>query len=271
MARSTALHSDMTHYTCRTAPAASEAELAELSRYEPVSPELFAARALLRRVDSKFVASRALIQPLLRELATEFHVAMSAGHPLGTYETLYFDTPQFDFFHQHRRGRRPRNKVRIRHYVERDLCYLEIKTKDRYSVTNKNRFARDAGNFELGPDDFAAIELAIGKRAALVPSAWIHFPRVTLVGVTYPERLTIDLGIAMKANGTAHSFDGVSIIEIKQPRFDGRSPAFLALRRLGIRRHRVSKYCVSLTAAAAVRPVGTFLPALRTLYRSNHA
>ena len=255
----------------RLASSASQAEAAELVRFEPATSELLSARALQRRVDSKFITQRERILPLLRELGDDFTIAMSGDHRLGTYETLYFDTPQLDFFHQHRRGRRPRHKVRIRRYVERDLCFLETKTKDRCAVMTRHRFPHGCHDFDLGPSDIDTIQRVIGEHGPLSPSARVEFGRVTLLGVSHPERLTIDLGIVLQANERQLRIARTSIIEVKQPRFDARSPAFLALRRLAIRRHRISKYCVALTATGVVPPVGRFLTALRRLQGSNHA
>ena len=104
--------------------------------------ELLAARALQKRVDAKFVVSRSDLPELLTLLANDFQLVTSNGSRYATYETLYFDTAKYALFDAHRRGRRPRHKVRVRHYVERNVCYLETKTKDARGVTTKFRFPR---------------------------------------------------------------------------------------------------------------------------------
>lgn len=252
-------------------PAIRADERAVLDTFDVATAELLAARALQKRVDSKFIAPRAVLPELLALLAGDFELVTSDGVRWGTYETLYFDTTDFALFQAHRRGRRPRHKVRIRHYVERDVCFLETKTKDRWGVTTKHRFARPARTFDLAAGDAATITDAIGATEPLSPVVELRFPRVTLVGVDYGERLTIDLGISASALGVDASFPDAAVIEIKQPRFDARSPGRRAIRVLGIRPQRVSKYCVALAATAQLRGAGVFRPVLRQLGRMSRA
>ncbi|MFT6398195.1 MAG: hypothetical protein ACJAYU_002951 [Bradymonadia bacterium] len=247
----------------------SEAEI--LAEFDVATPELLAARSLQKRVDAKFIATRADLPQLLSLLRPDFHVVLSSGSTWATYETRYFDTSDLALFEAHRRGARPRHKVRIRHYVERNLCFLETKTKDRYSVTTKHRFPRASRNFEFGPDDTAAVLDAIGQTEPLAPSVELVFPRVTLVGVNYSERLTIDLGLNAHSTDGGISFPDVMVVEIKQPRFDARSPGRRALRQMSIRAHRISKYCVSLAAITPRKGYGVFRPTIRELHRKGCA
>ena len=242
-----------------------------LSRFEPATAELLASRALQKRVDSKFLFSRATLPALLRALADDFHVVLSAEERAANYASLYFDTDDRAFFHAHRRGGKPRHKVRVRHYVERDLCFLETKTKTKYGVTQKSRRLRAPRDFALSDDDRAWIEAAIGPTATLSPSCWIHFPRVTLVGVHHEERLTLDLGLTFDQHDEPVGFDGAVIAEVKQPRFAPRSPAMRALRGVGARRRRVSKYCSGIALLEPTRRTHAFRPTLRDLHRMDDA
>lgn len=245
------------------------AETEALALFEPASAELVAQRRLQKRTDAKFVASRSIVPDLLEQLVDDFHVMMSDGAPWATYDTLYYDSQDFGLFHLHRRGQRPRHKVRVRHYAERDLCFLETKTKDRYDVTTKHRFERDATDFELRSEDVARIEGAVGSVASLHPAVWLRFPRVGLVGVGHHERLTIDLGLAISYGGFQASFHDSCIIELKQARFDARSPGAMALRKLGLRPRSMSKYCVGLSVLGRVDRTNVFHPAIRELERAN--
>lgn len=242
-----------------------------LDRFDVASAELLAARALQKRVDSKFIAPRTVLPELLSLLAPSFELVTSDGVRWGTYETTYFDTADFALFNAHRRGRRPRHKVRIRHYDERDICFLETKTKDRWGVTTKHRFPRHPRAFELDGDDIQSVSDAIGAVEPLAPVVDLKFPRVTLVGTDYNERLTIDLGVSASALDVDVSFPNAAIIEIKQPRFDARSPGRRAVRSLGIRPQRISKYCVAIAATEQLRGSGVFKPLLRQLERLGSA
>ena len=254
-----------------TDPSNRASERAALEQFDVASPELLAARALQKRVDAKFVVRRSDLPELLSLLALDFQLVTSNGARQATYETLYFDTADHALFEAHRRGRRPRHKVRIRHYVERDVCYLETKTKDARGVTTKFRFPRPSRAFELGADDVPDIESAIGAIEPLIPVVDLVFPRVTLVGTRYNERLTVDLGIAASAAGREIAYPDASIIEIKQPRFDARSPGRMALRTMHMRQQRISKYCVAVAKTVGLRGSTVFKPAVRQLERMSHA
>ena len=132
---------------------------------------------------------------------------------------------------------------------------------------------RKRGNdsFALSDDDRAWIEAAIGPTATLSPSCWIHYPRVTLVGVHHEERLTLDLGLTFDQHDEPVGFDGAVIAEVKQPRFAPRSPAMRALRGVGARRRRVSKYCSGIALLEPTRRTHVFRPTLRDLHRMDDA
>jgi len=252
-------------------PATTGPERDALGRLDVASLELLDARALLERVDSKFLFPRAFVPDLLARLAGEFSVVMSADERAGSYETLYFDTPDHRFFHAHRRGRRPRHKVRIRHYAERDVCWLETKTRTRYGATHKLRLERAPRDFALTADDRAWIAGIIGETRPLAPSCVVRFPRVTLVGRDHEERLTLDLGVHFDRDGTVVSFDRAVVAEVKQPRLERRSPAMQAFAALGLRRRRMSKYCAAITLLGLEDRTHVFRPVVRDLQRTNDA
>jgi hypothetical protein len=239
----------------------------ELARFGPASAELLEERALLKRVDTKFVLRREDVTEVLASLRDQFRVVTSGDERSAHYETLYFDTPDLRFYHDHRRGRRPRSKVRIRHYVERDVCFLEVKTKDRYDVTRKLRLEREPRSFALSDSDRALLADHLQTDAPLEAQCWIEFPRVTLVGVSTPERITLDLGVVMRDDLHEAQFCGAAIVEVKQPRFNARSNAMRALRSCGSRTRNLSKYCVATALFSGERKTNRFLPAIRLLTR----
>ena len=197
-------------------------------------------------------------------------VAFSEGAEVAHYETLYFDGPRQELFTAHMRGRRPRAKVRIRRYVERGLCFLEMKVKDKYGVTTKGRIARDYDAFTLSDEDRRAVAEHLHTEFHLGPALRIDFPRVTLVGLHSAERVTIDLGVHYGAEDFGLSIEDVMIVELKQARFSGRSPGMQALRACKARRGRMSKYCVG-TATVGEEPIPARLrPTIRELMRYRH-
>lgn len=244
-----------------------EAELATLA---PVSAALLASRNLLSRTDSKFLLDHDSLVPLLRELRNDYGAVLAGDTRLARYDTLYFDTPQFGCAVDHGRGRLPRFKVRVRQHVEREVSALEVKTKTPRGSTDKRRRDKPFGDTELSPADLAWVNAQLPHRQdVLVPAALTAFRRITLVGLTTMERVTIDLSLHLELEGKVVDLDRVVIVEVKQPRYAARSPVMLALRGHHASRRSFSKY---VTAVMLLNPGvrrNRFLPLLRRLERTE--
>jgi hypothetical protein len=236
-----------------------------LARFAPASPELVVRRELRRRTDSKFVLSPSAALELLGALTSEYAVLGTGNGPLASYRTLYFDTPELDFFHAHRRGYRVRHKVRVRHYPDRRLTSLEVKTRLSELETTKTWRAREFGDGTLSREDQAFIGIQSGITQEVLPQVWTGFRRLTLLGIATNERLTVDLDLRVEGEGRERSFAAIAIVEVKQWPHDRATPVMAALRAAGRRPGWVSKYC---TAIAFTRPevrCNKLLPGLRAL------
>ncbi len=234
-----------------------------ISRF-PVAPSaLLARRELQVRTDTKYLLDPPALEALIAELGGDYAVIRAGDHAIATYQNLYFDTADLQCFHDHRRGRRIRRKVRIRHYPERLLSFIEVKTKRSEAITDKRRRAIAYGVETLGDRErrFLA-EHAPGLE--LAPALRIDYRRIALVHVHVEERLTIDLDLVAEHAGRRARFEGVVIVELKRPPHSHAStPAFHALGRF--REHSLSKYCA---ATVRLRPDvrhNRFLPTLRRL------
>jgi len=238
--------------------------------FTEASSSLLSARALQRRVDTKFVFPVGKLRNLLGELLQDFTLLRAGGEAVARYRNLYFDGADYDFLHAHHRGCRPRYKVRVRHYIDRELSYLEVKRKTNADLTVKERIPITYGREALVEED----KLFISRHCSLPgselkPSFRADFGRLTLLGKEAVERATFDVGLSLSGDGH-EAFPGLIVAEVKQDRFQPRSPMMLALRRLGIRPQSMSKYC---TAAQLQMPdllLNRFLPTLRVLRRTCH-
>lgn len=227
--------------------------------------------ALLRRVDTKFLYPEAELDDFIRALGESYGILPAGGNNLATYRTLYFDGPDRKFYHQHRRGRRDRFKVRVRHYLDRGLTYLEVKRKTNHNVTVKSRQQLEFLADELNGDEMAFLgEHLPDDPAHIGPAVWTDFSRVTLVSMCDQERLTIDLGLEFALDGRRHRMDGLAIVEVKQPRFQPRSVAMLALRERGVRPSGMSKYCTAQAVLSRGLRQNRFCPVLRNIRRTVH-
>lgn len=236
-----------------------------LDGFEPVDPRLLADRTLLRRADSKFVLRDDDLLTLLPKLRPHYKLLSANGEALARYETLYFDTDDLRCFHDHRRGYRPRYKVRIRHYKDRGLKFLEVKTKRSDYLTDKQRKPID-DTTGLSAEDMQFIaECCDVPTEALREQLWTNFRRITLVGAETTERITIDTGMELLDGEHAEQLSGVVIMEVKQAPFSARTPAMLALRDAGKRRVSASKYCTANILLRGNLRCNRLLPSLRLI------
>lgn len=237
-----------------------------LPTFSPASPELLARRTLQRRADSKFVLRTSALAEVFDTLTSDYLVVLAAGQQIATYNTLYFDTADLACYHDHRRGRRLRQKIRIRHYPERQVSFLEIKSKRNSALTVKHRRKRAYEDSELTADDLAFIEPHLRFPAArLRPGVWTNFRRVTLLNANLPERVTIDLQLEFVRGEHRVALDKVAIVEVKQSPFCLRTPVMRALRTHQHRQLSASKYCAGTIFTTPGLPANRLLPVIRTL------
>jgi hypothetical protein len=217
------------------------------------------------RAESKFVVSTVAATVLLTALQPHFAVLPAGDALVARYESLYFDTDDLLFFHAHRRGRRVRHKVRVRHYLDRRLSVLEIKTRRRELDSVKLRRPRIFGDCAFGPDDREFVQQHCGATDDLHPQAWVACQRVTLLGLRSTERVTIDTRVEVwRSRGRARRF-GAVVIEVKQPRLDRHSIAMRVLRSAGARPGWMSKYCVAIAVTSPDVRANGLLDRLRAL------
>lgn len=218
-----------------------------IAAYESISLGEMDRVALMNRTDTKFLIHEQELPELLNELVAYYSILEVEGIRMNRYNSMYYDSANFDFFNDHHRGKRGRAKVRIRTYVESAISFLEVKVKDKKGDTEKTRM-RVTGfeeRFSNEQEDFVAQALGSAKR--LAPVLQNAFTRITLVNKKEEERATIDL--QLRFNGKHTLTDGSNylvIIEVKQSGFNRKSPIVKALRQRKSHPYSVSKYCMGL-------------------------
>jgi len=238
-----------------------------LARFPVAAPNLVLARDLQRRTDLKFILTPREAVELLPALEGGYARLTTGNGPVALYRTLYFDTPELDFFHAHRRNRRIRHKARARHYPDRRLSMLEIKTRRSGLETRKVWKEREYDDDTLRPEDQMFIRAHTGIDRDVFPQAWTLFRRATLLGLRVSERVTIDFDLEVIGEGHERTLDGVAIVEVKQWPFSPESPALSALRGAGRRPGWVSKYCAAIAFTRPGVRLNALLPGLRALER----
>jgi hypothetical protein len=240
-----------------------------LAPFPLATPALLVERKLLRRADSKFVLHAERLPELLAWLRRDYAVLRAGARRFAAYHTLYFDTPDLRCFHDHRRGRRPRHKVRIRHYPDRRLSFFELKTKQSELLTDKHRIAIPYLQDTLPAP---AHELLVARFPSLAgrlePQLWTNFRRLTLIGLHTNERVTIDTGLQVGEPGALADIAHVAIVEVKQSPFCTRTPVMAALRGARLHPASASKYCTALAFTRRDLRFNRLLPALRVIERT---
>ncbi|MCD8032616.1 MAG: polyphosphate polymerase domain-containing protein [Bacteroides sp.] len=217
-----------------------------LSDYQSVTLREMQAVHLMNRIDTKYVVSVAQVYEFFRLARDRYRVQEIRQERMPHYHTLYWDTGNKAMFHAHQLGRRVREKIRMRTYVDTGISFLEVKNKTNKGRTDKKRMSvrRTLGLSEEGVREFLD-QYAWYRQEELSPHIENSFRRVTLVNQQMTERLTVDLGIGFHnvLTGNKISLDGLAVVEWKR---DGLSPSPVReiLRTLRIRPMGFSKYCI---------------------------
>ena len=236
-----------------------------LTRFARADAELVAERSMQQRSESKFVVTDATAAAFVLALQERFAVLPAGAALAADYRSLYFDTDDLSFFHAHRCGRRVRHKVRVRHYADRALSVLEVKSRRSEHQTVKCFRPREYGTNGLGSDDLAFVREQCGPVGELLPQAWVAYRRVTLVGLKSPERVTLDLELDMWRASGHGQLERIVVIEVKQPRVDHSSDAMRALRAAGGRQAWMSKYCTAIALTSPDVRANHFINRIRHL------
>jgi len=241
--------------------------------FAPISlNDLNTKAEMLTRLDNKYVVPLAVLDRLAPALTAEFDILEIDGKRAFGYRTQYFDSPEMCSFRHHVQGRRLRSKVRTRHYLDADICFVEVKLKSRRKVTVKKRLSHspDALDQLSGPAlDFVEIshfnQYNRGSLLSYAPVMQMQYERMTLVARVGGERLTIDRSLRFWNDDTAEEVSPEMVVIETKSAF-GRGIADTILRGAG--HHPVgscSKYCIGLAALGMVPHYNKFLPAFRRL------
>lgn len=95
-----------------------------LSRFEPISLEQMDNVRLMDRTDTKFVFRIEQLPFFLEQVSNDYRVLEVTSARISRYETLYFDTEDFQLYLKHQNGKLNRYKIRFRKYVESGLNFL---------------------------------------------------------------------------------------------------------------------------------------------------
>lgn len=213
--------------------------------FEPINLEEMEAVALMNRVDTKYAIHEDVFTEILPELKNQYRILEVGGLKYSKYESLYFDSPSFDFFSDHHKKKNDRLKIRIRKYVNNNLSFLEVKRK-RKGRTEKTRLKTEQWGTDFSQDELSFLENAYEEAKKLNSTMSNSFSRITLVHKIKAERLTFDLNIEFQDAEKTKSLTNLVICELKQGKIDRSSAFYAIMKKRMVRPLRVSKYCVGI-------------------------
>jgi hypothetical protein len=215
-------------------------------QFNPISLLEMDGVALMDRADTKFLLPKNKVADLLTNVLNDYKVLEVKNDRVMTYNSLYYDTPENDFYKWHHNGKVNRLKIRIRNYVESNIHFLEVKRKDGKGKTKKRRIGVLGFENKLNENSNEFIQNTTKSTFKLSPTLENSFNRITLVSQVLKERVTIDFNLGFRNNTKSKNFERLAIIEIKQERVNRSSPVFLALRKQQIQPNSISKYCLGM-------------------------
>ncbi len=207
--------------------------------------------SLMNRVDTKFVVPPASLSPLFEALQNDFSALEISRNRIFRYQSTYFDTEDFELYHLHHNRRLNRHKVRIRHYVDADTHFLEVKFKNNKKRTIKTRIPVDAEDV-TDISQYREFLLRAGLRNPeyLKPSLVSIYKRIAFANEQRGERLTIDFDLEKYNIVDGRSYpmqlSDTIVAELKQNRHNRHSPFFQVARDLNLRATSFSKYCIGM-------------------------
>ena len=226
---------------------------------------------LQTRKDRKYIVPRGVLADVLEDLPDELRSLEIDDRRWFGYESVYFDTPRRDSYHQAATRRPHRFKVRTRSYLDSGDTMLEVKTKDRRGRTVKHRRPLAAGSAE----EVAASARRYASRfdasapyaAQLAVSLTSRYQRLTLVLPSARARATVDAGYrCIDADGSIAGLADELIVETKS---DGVPSEFdRCLWRAGHRPVKISKFATGLAALHPELPSNRWRPVLRAHFGS---
>ncbi|MCC6613057.1 MAG: polyphosphate polymerase domain-containing protein [Anaerolineae bacterium] len=248
-----------------------------LSGFVPISLDEMSGVSLLDRVDTKYLMPYSALLAVLEQAQPHYRILDIQQVRLNRYHTIYFDEPDFTFYHQHHNQLAERYKVRARRYVDTALSFFEVKHKNNKKRTVKSRLPLeqwvDTASETVCEFVNAYTPVHMGN---LEPKLWNDYVRLTLVGIMQPERVTIDLALSFGYDQTRIQIPKVAIAEVKQAHLSQSSPFIQMMRRQGIRSVSFSKYCAGVFMLHDGVKTNNFKPVMRLLEKLsaqgvNHA
>jgi len=219
-----------------------------VSVYNPISLSEMDAVELINRLDTKYFFTASHLLTVLQAALPYYRILEINNKRQFQYFTRYFDTPNFQLYHDHHNGRLNRYKIRQRRYDVTGKEYFEIKFKNNKGQTLKKRIENTQENV-FNSNVVGFLEKYTPYRSEMLREV-IHnrFIRITLVNKNFTERATLDYTLEFANPASLVQFPQIGILEIKQNFSAHHSPLKEIMHQLHTSPSGLSKYCIGVAS-----------------------
>ncbi|NJO14419.1 MAG: polyphosphate polymerase domain-containing protein [Thioploca sp.] len=178
---------------------------------------------LMNRFDTKYLLPLYFLPEILTQLQMDYSILEIDSRRIFTYQNIYFDTDNFQFYYMHHNGKLNRFKVRHRQYLETQTDFLEVKFKNNHRQTIKTRMKISTDPNKTMTEkmtDFLQQQLPGTIPTSLYSKQLVRYQRITLANEQLGERITLDfcLWFQPTEGEFLYALDGIFIVELKQAR-----------------------------------------------------
>ena len=234
-----------------------------LDGFDPISLDRMNSVKLLDRMDTKYMFHVCHLEDILAQLKNDYFILTIEGNRFSHYETVYYDTSDYEMYTQHQNGKLNRYKVRLRTYVDSNLNFFEIKFKTNKGRTIKKRVQLEKKDLSIAGEAQKLLEKKTNYEVtSLKPAMQVNYKRITLISKNMTERLTIDFGLSFTRGKECIDMANLVITEIKQNR-SGHSPFTAIMLEKRIKSTSLSKYCLGMASIVENIKINNFKSKLR--------
>jgi len=201
--------------------------------------------SLLRRFDTKYFFHFSRLEHVLNDMQKNYQILKIKNKIKHQYSTYYYDDKNKSSYIRHHNGKKHREKLRFRNYVESGECYLEIKTKNNKGQTNKKRIKTkkelkltdSQKQFILNNSDFDPEKMFLENTNS--------FTRYTFTDKKFSHRITIDTDFVFNYKEEKINMPKLVILELKESKGEPVALIKNILKQHNIKKNRISKYCLT--------------------------
>lgn len=202
---------------------------------------------LQNRFDYKFYFSKTQLVDVLLILKNDFVVLSYNDIVIQNYKSEYLDSEDFTFYLHHHNGKRPRYKLRFRHYLDSGKSFFEIKEKLVNNTTIKYRSEIPFMSSEFEDDYLLDSPLVASDLPDILEyKLSTEYQRLTLISKSSPIRITVDTSLKIKNFNNIDFDTDIVLLEIKFRNLREVRYIMKQLRSFSLYPRGFSKYCFGL-------------------------